>query len=194
MSKKRPSILFPLEIHVLDKQDKSKYPLRLLRDFACLYDNKLIVPPMGYDTDFASIPTKWLKRRLEPQKLIACKEYKSGIKYSVWVYHLDSNGKPVLVGYIVDPVAYAAVIHDWLYSTECVSRAYADRVFYDILHHANVKWDWLMYAGVRVGGWPSYPHKKSEVSEDRALGREAYKRVQKILLTSNEPLLEIANA
>lgn len=180
MSKKKPTIVFPLEIHVLNKKDKSQYPMKLIHDFACIYDGKLIAPSRDYETDFASIPFKWLKRRLEPQKLIKCSEYKAGIKYSVWVYELI-DGVVTLVGYIIDPVAYAAVIHDWLYSTECVSRSYADRVFFDILQENDVWSSYIMYAAVRLGGWPSFPHKRIEVQEDRQLGRYAYTRTLETL-------------
>lgn len=173
----RATIVMPREIHVLNRKDGSQYPLTNLRDFVCIHNGKLIVVPEGYETDFASIPTKWLKRKLEPQKLVPAMKYRPGKKFVVWVYEYNNGGIPVIVGYIEDPVAYAAVVHDWLYSTECVSRSRADSIFFDILRENRVWSAYLMYAAVRVGGWPSFPHKRIEVIEDRELGREAYTRV-----------------
>jgi len=181
MRKLPPTIVFANEIHVLNKKDGSQYPLVLVKDLICIYKGKLIVVPKGYATDFASIPTKWLKRKLEPSKLNVSWKYREGKKFAVWVYENDADGVPQIVGYIEDPVAYAAVIHDWLYSTECVSRSYADRVFFDILQENDVWSSYIMYAAVRLGGWPSFPHKRIEVQEDRQLGRYAYTRTLETL-------------
>lgn len=173
----RATIVMPFELHVLNMKNGAQYPFQNLRDFVCIHNGRLIVVPKGYETDFASIPTKWLKRRLEPQKLVPAAKYRPGKKFVVWMYEYNNMGVPVVVGYIEDPVAYAAVVHDWLYSTECISRAEADRIFFDILRDNRVWSAYLMYAAVRVGGWPSFPHKRNEVEEDCALGREAYTRV-----------------
>lgn len=52
----------------------------------------------------------------------------------------------------------AAVIHDWLYSTGQLSRADADRVFLNALRSSGIaRWRaYLMWAGVRIGGYPHY--------------------------------------
>lgn len=52
----------------------------------------------------------------------------------------------------------AAVVHDWLYSTEHVTRARADRAFRDIMRECGVGFlrRWVMWLGVRVGGWLSW--------------------------------------
>lgn len=54
--------------------------------------------------------------------------------------------------------APAALVHDALYETQMVSRAHADRVFYDLMRRcgegrARAK---LMYWGVRAGGWTGW--------------------------------------
>ena len=52
----------------------------------------------------------------------------------------------------------AAVIHDYLYRTALVSRAMADRAFHEALQVSGEDSvsSWLMWTGVRVGGWASY--------------------------------------
>lgn len=56
----------------------------------------------------------------------------------------------------------AAVVHDWLYSTQPCARADADEVFYEACIVAGMpRWRaWLMWAGVRAGGrshWADRP-------------------------------------
>lgn len=48
----------------------------------------------------------------------------------------------------------AAVIHDWLYSSDHLSRAAADRVFFNALRSSGIaRWRaYAMWAGVRIGG------------------------------------------
>lgn len=52
----------------------------------------------------------------------------------------------------------AAVLHDWLYYSTTLSRADADRVFFNALRSSGIaRWRArLMYAGVRIGGGPRY--------------------------------------
>lgn len=49
----------------------------------------------------------------------------------------------------------AAVIHDWLYSTQEVSRAIADAVFQEAIESLGYSrfTSTMMYSGVRAGGW-----------------------------------------
>lgn len=51
--------------------------------------------------------------------------------------------------------ALAAILHDWLYATASVSRREADRLFWLALRVAGEGrvGSWLMWAGVRAGGW-----------------------------------------
>lgn len=61
----------------------------------------------------------------------------------------------------------AAVIHDILYETECLSRQQADRCFLDLMASLGVSW-WkrrTMHAAVRLGGW--WPYRK-HTDESRA--------------------------
>jgi hypothetical protein len=92
------------------------------------------------------------------------------------VYSSDRHGRLITVpaGFITDfasvprlPVAYlvtanrgheAAVIHDWLYTTHAVPRAEADALFEEALAAGGEPaWRrWLMWLGVRVGGWAAW--------------------------------------
>jgi hypothetical protein len=89
------------------------------------------------------------------------------------VYESDLLGKTIVVptGFETDfasvpriPLAFlltggkankAAVIHDYLYAKQEVSRAQADSVFLEAMKVSNQP-GWranLMWAGVRIGGW-----------------------------------------
>ena len=58
----------------------------------------------------------------------------------------------------------AAVLHDWLYSGQCVSRADADRLFLDAMKLDGVGWlkRRTMYAAVRAAGWAHYKKCKNQ--------------------------------
>lgn len=62
---------------------------------------------------------------------------------------------PVIFWLTGDAADAAAVVHDWLYSTREVSRSVADAIFREASAAEGVPgWRrWLMWAGVRVGGW-----------------------------------------
>ena len=49
----------------------------------------------------------------------------------------------------------AAVLHDWLYAGQCLSRANADRLFLDAMTADGVGWVTrsAMYTAVRAAGW-----------------------------------------
>lgn len=51
-----------------------------------------------------------------------------------------------------------AVLHDWLYAGQCLSRANADRLFLDAMAADGVGWAkrWSMYGAVRAAGWRYY--------------------------------------
>lgn len=59
----------------------------------------------------------------------------------------------------------AAVLHDWLYAGQCLSRADADRLFLDAMAADGVGWAkrWSMYAAVRAAGWRYYRRCGSEL-------------------------------
>lgn len=52
----------------------------------------------------------------------------------------------------------AAVIHDWLYSSQRFTREIADAIFKEALEASGyAKWEVAgMYAGVRLGGWVAW--------------------------------------
>ena len=58
----------------------------------------------------------------------------------------------------------AAVVHDYLYRTANVSRAKADAIFHEALRAdgEDAVSSWLMWTGVRVGGWAAYSHRHPE--------------------------------
>lgn len=49
----------------------------------------------------------------------------------------------------------AAILHDWLYETQKMSRARCDGLFLEAMASSGVRWSlrWAMYLGVRAGGW-----------------------------------------
>lgn len=174
-------------IHVLDHADGSKYSFEFLRDlyivrngvqrFAIPGRQAGLLPRDGYRTDFASIPgRRSLKKLLEPQRLIRAAVVDPLIKFAVWVYR-KIEGAIQLIGYFVDKVAYAAVLHDWLYSTRQVPAKFADTVFFDILRGAGVWSARVMHSAVWTFGWMFYlGYPDDEVREDRELGRSAMDR------------------
>lgn len=52
----------------------------------------------------------------------------------------------------------AAVVHDWLYTSHELTRAQADAVFREAAQACGVgAWRaWIMWLGVRVGGWAAW--------------------------------------
>ena len=174
-------------IHVLDHDDGSQYPYEILEDvylvrwdcqrFAIPGRQRGVMEREGYRTDFASIPgRKSLKKLLEPQKLIKA-AFDATIKWAVWVYRKVADGVEKCIGYFVDKVAYAAVVHDWLYSTRQVSCVFANEIFYDILRGAKVWSAWIMYQAVSMFGPAFYDGNPiEEVRADRELGQTAMDR------------------
>lgn len=174
-------------IHVLRHTDGRKYPFELLRDvylvrgawqrFAIPGRQGGAWPRPGFETDFASIPgRRTLKRLLEPQNLVECCEVDESIKWAVWVYD-EVNGVPVLVGYFIDKVAYAALLHDWLYSTRIVSCDMANDFFFEVLKGAGVWSSFVMFKAVDLFGWAFYDcNSLHEVRGDRELGQSAMDR------------------
>lgn len=73
---------------------------------------------------------------------------------------------PVVYLLAGDSAHEAAVIHDWLYRMQ-EPRAFADRVFLAAMEAMGEPWwrRWLMYAGVRLGGWVPYARRGNEVVE-----------------------------
>ena len=174
-------------IHVLRHRDGRPYPFELLRDVYVVRDGwqRFAVPGRqggvwrrpGFETDFASIPgRRTLKRLLEPQNLVPCCEVDESIEHAVWVYD-DVDGAPVLAGYFIDKVAYAALLHDWLYATRIVSCDAANEYFFDLLRGMGVWSSWVMFKAVDLFGWAFYASNvPDEVREDRELGQSAMDR------------------
>ena len=174
--------IFPRELHIFDWHDKSQYPFQIHKEpFVCLYpgDKKCgafpIVAPLTYRTDLASIPTRALRKILDRSKFVRTDVYTPGLAYAVWIYRdfLDGAG-PRIVGYRLSPLAYCAVVHDVICSTEMMSAWAANRIFGVLMGLTGTEGrDWI-YAGVQVGCWVTYlQHDHAEVQEDRAMVRAA---------------------
>jgi hypothetical protein len=144
--------VFPKDIIVKNKADKSKYPFVLEDDFIYRwnhkgllkgYENKIfeIKVPKGYETDFGSVPRP---------------------------FQAIFNA--------VNDISPAAIAHDWCYSVEIFERHICDKVFYDGLRDNNVGWlrAQTLYRAVRLGGWIAWPHDPKEMSEDRELYRARF--------------------
>lgn len=163
---------------------RGEYPLEVLLDTPIYKRDGTLLTVVGgrcgkkegYRTDLASIPTKKLKDLLEPKKRRPWGGEEIKGDWVVYVYKTDDDGELVPDYWFRSCVAYAAVVHDWLYSLELVERAFADAIFLEILSIDGVWSRYIMYAAVRAGGWPSYPHAPTEVSEDRILAAEALDR------------------
>lgn len=135
----------------------------------------------GYETDLASIPTRLLKKLLEPMRRKPWDGIElAGRDWIVYVWVEDEDGTLVPDSWFEDPVGYAAVPHDKGYSTELVRKLIVDGWFLHILTVGNAKWRRTMYAAVVVGGWPSFPHPLDEVTDDRLLAVEAADRLERL--------------
>jgi hypothetical protein len=59
----------------------------------------------------------------------------------------------------------AAVLHDWLYTTQTLSRAHCDAIFRNALtaEGVSIAGRWIYWAGVRVGGWLAWGSKATSI-------------------------------
>ena len=110
-----------------DQTDRRTY--KLLDDLVLAdEDQRTIIVPAGFVTDFASIQ----------------------VLHNVFLF--------VLFALIAGYGNYAATVHDWLYFGGQVSRKEADAILYRALRAEGVaRWRaWLFWAGVRIGGAKHY--------------------------------------
>ena len=91
-------------------------------------DERTIIVPSGFTTDFASIK----------------------VLHNAFLF--------VLFALVSGYGNYAATVHDWLYEHGSLTRKEADAVLYRALRAEGVaKWRaWLFWAGVRIGGAKQY--------------------------------------
>lgn len=91
-------------------------------------DERTIIVPSGFTTDFASIK----------------------VLHNAFLF--------VLFALVSGYGNYAATVHDWLYFSGQVSRKDADAVLYRALRAEGIaRWRaWLFWAGVRIGGAKQY--------------------------------------
>ena len=56
----------------------------------------------------------------------------------------------------------AAILHDYLYETQTMSRAKADSIFLEAMEACGVRWTQrvVMYSAVRIGGWIAWNARK----------------------------------
>jgi hypothetical protein len=110
-----------------DQTDRRSY--KLLDDLVLADDDqRTIIVPAGFVTDFASIK----------------------VLHNAFLF--------VLFALVSGYGNYAATVHDWLYFGGQVSRKEADAVLYRALRAEGVaRWRaWLFWAGVRLGGAKHY--------------------------------------
>jgi len=80
-------------------------------------------------------------------------------------FHTDLASVPQILWALIPPhgeYSCAAIAHDYLYQNHLVSRADADRLFKELMVSLKAsKWRlWLMWAGVRLGGWKPFREKR----------------------------------
>ena len=110
-----------------DQTDHRTY--KLLDDLVLADDDqRTIIVPAGFVTDFASIQ----------------------VLHNAFLF--------VLFALVAGYGNYAATVHDWLYADGQLSRKEADAVLYRALRAEGVaRWRaWLFWAGVRLGGGGHY--------------------------------------
>jgi hypothetical protein len=110
-----------------DQTDRRAYTL--LADLVLADDDqRTIIVPAGFVTDFASIK----------------------VLHNAFLF--------VLFALVSGYGNYAATVHDWLYEHGSLTRKEADAVLYRALRAEGVaRWRaWLMWAGVRIGGAKQY--------------------------------------
>ena len=110
-----------------DQTDRRTY--KLLDDLVLAdEDERTIIVPAGFTTDFASIK----------------------VLHNAFLF--------VLFALVSGYGNYAATVHDWLYEHGSLTRNEADAVLYRALRAEGVaRWRaWLMWAGVRIGGAKQY--------------------------------------
>ena len=96
-------------------------------------------------------------------KLTACLVYEAETYYVMVPagFETDFASVPRLpLMYLLagDTAHEAAVIHDYLYRTNGISRREADALFYTIMRETNEpRWRaWMMWFAVRAGGWRTW--------------------------------------
>ena len=110
-----------------DQTDRRTY--KLLDDLVLADDDeRTIIVPSGFTTDFASIK----------------------VLHNAFLF--------VLFALVSGYGNYAATVHDWLYFSGQVSRKDADAVLYRALRAEGIARcrAWLFWAGVRIGGAKQY--------------------------------------
>lgn len=85
----------------------------------------------------------------------------------------DLASIPPLLRPVFDPADASrlpAVLHDWLYCSQQMTRAQADGLFLEALERSGVGFvrRWAMYAGVRAGGWLYWNRRDGLTQEDFA--------------------------
>ena len=116
-------------ITTLKTEQTDRRTYKLLDDLVLADDDqRTIIVPAGFVTDFASIQ----------------------VLHNAFLF--------VLFALVSGYGNYAATIHDWLYFSGQVSRKDADAVLYRALRAEGIaRWRaWLFWAGVRIGGAKQY--------------------------------------
>lgn len=130
---------------------------RLARQFT--YDNRFdlleaITVPEGFESDLATVPT--IPFAVGGAMAVSA----AGYFFGGWAAFLCVLAAVLLVGYLrpSGPWAVAAIVHDYLYRKQVVSRREADSAFYFIMIKTGVCFPtaMLIWASVRLFGWLCY--------------------------------------
>lgn len=82
-------------------------------------------------------------------------------------FETDFGSVPQIFWGIVSPIGKALggyVLHDYLYATQERTRLVSDAILLEALEVIGVNWfqRWLIYRGVRVGGWVAWRKNKKK--------------------------------
>ena len=154
--KKQPR--FETDLEIMPLSDGETWMVREDLVYYSAVLQQQVTVPSGFATDLASIPK--LERIGGVLLLIAW----------IWRTVLDRNISTALamIGFLLVFVAgslkhygrytKAAVVHDWLYSTQLVPRDLADAVLWEAMQVTKTEWwkRWLIYKNVRRWGWGAW--------------------------------------
>lgn len=64
----------------------------------------------------------------------------------------------------------AAILHDWLFVEQPMTRAETDALFLRAMEEEGVRWSQrrVMWSAVRLGGWPAWRRNAAALAADRA--------------------------
>lgn len=122
-----------------------------------IFHNQIEVHPFSDGKRWET--TEWFGVEIDNRKLIFVpKDFIldfGSIHRSLWV---------IIGGPASGKYRRGAFVHDWLYACQRVSRKESDKIFLDMMTKDKVNYfkKYLIYLGVRAGGWYAWNSKTSE--------------------------------